>query len=272
MAKVSPPLKWAGGKRWLVPILRSQWESHADCRLVEPFTGGLAVALGLRPKAALLNDINVHLINFYKQLQAGLKSDLSPDDNDKDIFYARREQFNSLIQQNNHQTQESAKLFYYLNRTCFNGLCRFNSKGYFNVPFGRHKRINYKTTSEFKWYQNILAQWHFSHGDFEKLRLRDNDFVYADPPYDVQFTKYAKDDFRWEDQIRLAEWLTQHPGPVVLSNQATERILELYRDYDFEVTLLNAPRRISRTGDRTPAKEVVAIRNMKMIEYAPRLL
>lgn len=98
--------------------------------------------------------------------------------------------------------------------------------------------------------------------DFEALNLSDDDFVYADPPYDVEFTKYAKDDFRWEDQVRLAEWLAQHKGPVVLSNQATERIVELYRRLGFDLHFLKGPRMISCDGDRTPALEVLATRNI----------
>jgi len=74
--KVRPPLKWAGGKRWQLPHLRPYWEAESHRRLVEPFCGGLAVALGLAPKRALLNDINPHLINFYKQLKKGFVSSL----------------------------------------------------------------------------------------------------------------------------------------------------------------------------------------------------
>ena len=95
-------------------------------------------------------------------------------------------------------------------------------------------------------------------GDFEDLKLRNDDFVYADPPYDVEFTQYAKQAFTWEDQVRLAKWLAQHPGPVVASNQATDRIVELYSSLGFKLMTLDAPRRISCTGDRTPAREVLA--------------
>src|SRR6267154_252756 len=72
-----PPLKWAGGKRWQLPHLRSLWQLHSQRRLVEPFAGGLAVTLGLRPTSALLNDINPHVINFYRHLKAGFQIDLS---------------------------------------------------------------------------------------------------------------------------------------------------------------------------------------------------
>jgi DNA adenine methylase len=89
-----------------------------------------------------------------------------------------------------------------------------------------------------------------------------HDFIYADPPYDVVFTQYAKENFTWDDQIRLAEWLMRHPGPVVLSNQATERIVQLYESCGFTLTYMSAPRRISCTGDRSPAAEVLATRGL----------
>jgi DNA adenine methylase len=99
--------------------------------------------------------------------------------------------------------------------------------------------------------------------DFEQLELEPSDFVYADPPYDVQFTQYSKGGFGWDEQERAAEWLARHRGPVVLSNQATPRIEKLYRSLKFELRFLNAPRRISCTGDRTPAREVLALRNLR---------
>src|SRR5690606_35235330 len=101
------------------------WSLHTHRRLVEPFCGGLAVSLGLRPQRALLNDINPHLINFYRWLQNGLVVEL-PMANDRDMYYRYRARFNELIQSGNHASKEAAELFYYLNRTGFNGLCRFN--------------------------------------------------------------------------------------------------------------------------------------------------
>ncbi len=257
--RLRPPLKWAGGKRWLVPHLRKLWHGHEHRRLVEPMCGGLAVTLGLLPKRALLNDINPHAINFYRRLKRGLIITL-PMSNDADMYYRHRERFNDLIASGKSKSAEAAALFYYLNRTDYNGLCRFNSEGFFNVPFGRYKRINY--TTDFRAYRTLFARWEFRAGDFESLALKPGDFVYADPPYDVEFTKYAKEDFRWDDQVRLAEWLARHPGPVVLSNQATDRIISLYGELGFVVTVLNAPRLINCTGDRTPAQEVLATRNL----------
>jgi DNA adenine methylase len=252
-----PPLKWAGGKRWLVSHLKTIWDANAERRYVEPFCGGLAVALGLQPKHALLNDINSHLINFYRHVQNGLRIRVQMK-NDEVLYYRHRERFNRLIRNGKAQTAEAAQLFYYLNRTCFNGLCRFNKSGDFNVPFGTYEAINY--TEDFSSYVSVFSQWEFGNNDIEALELQDDDFVYADPPYDVEFTTYSAGGFSWDDQVRTAKRLAAHPGPVVISNQATPRIIELYRDYGFELSYLDAPRRISCTGDRTAAREVLAVK------------
>jgi DNA adenine methylase len=256
---LKPPLKWAGGKRWQVPYLRPLWEPHAGRRLVEPFCGGLAVTFGLAPARALLNDINPHVINFYRWLKRGLATTL-PMRNDEQLFYAHRERFNRLLADGHGDSAEAAALFYYLNRTGYNGLCRFNQGGAFNVPFGRYKRITY--THDFTPYRAVFAQWEFMVGDFAAVPLEPDDFVYADPPYDVEFTQYAKEGFGWDEQVRAAEWLAKHPGPVVLSNQATRRIVRLYRRLGFRLQFLTAPRMISCTGDRTPAREVLALKNI----------
>jgi DNA adenine methylase len=258
-AGIRPPLKWAGGKRWLVPHLRPVWAAHKKKRLVEPFCGGLAVALGLLPNQALLNDVNFHAINFYRQLKKGLRAGLDMSNNEA-AFYACRQRFNELIAAGMDNTKEAGELFYYLNRTGYNGLCRFNRQGEFNVPFGRYATINY--TRDFSAYKQIFASWTFKAGDFQKVPVEPDDFVYADPPYDVDFRQYAKDGFSWEDQERLAIWLAAHTGPVVLSNQATDRILRLYRKLGFKLTILQAPRLISCTGDRSKAEEVLATKGI----------
>lgn len=255
-----PPLKWAGGKRWQLPELLPLWRLHAHRRLVEPFCGGLAVATGLVPHKALLNDVNPHVINLYQWLKKGLSINFEME-NDERHYYHSRERFNELLATGKGTTAEAAGLFYYLNRTGYNGLCRFNSKGGFNVPFGSYKKINYRT--DFAEYAEAFRGWMFTCMDFEQLELEPSDFVYADPPYDVQFTQYSQGGFGWDEQERAAKWLAKHKGPVVLSNQATPRIVKLYRDLKFELKFLKAPRRISCTGDRTPAREVLALRNLR---------
>ncbi len=257
--RFGPLLKWAGGKRWLVPHLRQMYLPHRHRRLVEPFCGGLAVTLGLLPEKALLNDINPHLIGFYRQVKEGLRIQI-PMANDAALYYRHRERFNELIRQGLADTSEAAQLFYYLNRTGYNGLCRFNRRGEFNVPFGRYRQITYRR--DFLEYVPIFQKWDFTCMDFANVPLDPEDFVYADPPYDVPFRQYSEAGFSWEDQVRLAEWLVKHPGPVILSNQATERIIELYRGLGYKLYFLEGPRMISCTGNRQPAKEVLAVRNL----------
>lgn len=258
-AVLTPPLKWAGGKRWLAPRLQELYAGHRHRRLVEPFCGGLAVTLALRPGEALLNDINEHLINFYRWIAQGLVFDIEMR-NDERTYYRHRVRFNKLVAQGEGHTREAAALFYYLNRTGYNGLCRINRQGGFNVPFGRYKSIRY--AASFAMYEAPFRRWQFMCGDFVRLALRPDDFIYADPPYDAAFNSYAKAGFNWQDQMRLAEWLTRHPGPVVLSNHATPRIEALYRQHGFHLAFLDAPRRISANGNRAPVKEVLASRNI----------
>ena len=256
---LTPPLKWAGGKRWLVPLLREIWAPYTKRRLVEPFCGGLAVCLGVGPETTLLSDINPHPINFYRWLQKGLHIRI-PLRNERDLYHQHREEFNRLVTGRWLESRKAAEIFYFLNRTGYNGLCRFNKRGIFNVPFGTHRSTGYKR--DLTPYRDVLSRWRFGHGDFATLELEDRDFVYADPPYDVEFTQYSAGGFEWAEQERLAEFLANHPGPVVLSNQATKRITTLYRKLGFKLRHLEAPRSISRTGDRTPAREVLATRNL----------
>jgi DNA adenine methylase len=254
-----PPLKWAGGKRWLVPYLLPIWAPHSSRRYLEPFCGGLAAPLGLQPERAVLNDLNPHLINFYVQVQRGLEIRIEMR-NDEQLFYRHRQRFNDFVSAGKSQSSEAAQLFYYLNRTCYNGLCRFNRNGAFNTPFGRHKSINY--ANSFSQLQAMIRDWTFTGTDAALVKVEPEDFIYADPPYDVEFTTYSAGGFSWADQVRTAEWLAAHPGPVVLSNQATNRIVKLYRNLGFALRFLNGPRRISCNGDRTAAREVLATRNI----------
>jgi len=254
-----PPLKWAGGKRWLLNFLREIWKPYesSDYRLVEPFCGGLAITLGLIPKMAYLNDINPHLINFYSQIKSGLKPNIIMR-YDKTLYYEYRQEFNDLISQGKSDTEEAALLFYYLNHTGYNGLCRFNQKGLFNVPFGEYRNVTY--LKDFTNYQSLFRNWNFTCKDFEELNLEHDDFVYADPPYDVEFRQYSSQGFTWDEQVRLANWIRKLKNPVVISNQATDRIVQLYQSMGFKLNFLQAPRMISCTGNRNPVREVLAVK------------
>lgn len=258
-APLNPVLKWAGSKRWLIPTLATYFNDSV--RLVDPFGGAGTVPLGLRPTECLMSDVNPHLMNFHRWVQHGLEwtEDCGIEFvYDREVYYQNRSKFNALCEAREFWTKEGALLFYYLNRTGFNGLCRFNRSGLFNVPFGSYKTV--KLLKSFGQHQEAMKNWDLYCGDFENLPLRSDDFVYADPPYDVEFTQFAPRDFVWDDQIRLAKWLAKHTGLVVASNQYTTRIVELYRDLGFEVLTRQAPRSISCNGDRTPAMEIIAIK------------
>ncbi len=258
---IDSPLKWPGGKRWILNHLRSHYDGKR--RLVDPFSGGLSIPLGLKPDRCMFSDANVPLMNFWRWVQHGLEYDDNTGiefANDRAIYYENRTKFNQLCEAREYWSKEAALLFYYLNRTCFNGLCRFNRRGYFNVPFGTYKNIPYK--KDFLPYVEAMKGWQLYYGDFSCLPLERDDFIYADPPYDVEFTQYTPKDFSWDDQMRLARWLGSHPGPVVASNQATPRIIQLYQAYGFKIYSLEGPRRISCNGDRTPAQEIYATKNL----------
>ncbi len=205
----------------------------------------------------MLNDINVHAINFFQWLKKGLVITIHMENN-RALYYTHRMKFNEIIKDGATQSKEAAELFYYLNRTCYNGLCRFNLSGQFNVPFGKYKRPCY--IRDFTSYKTVFQHWKFSVGDFENIQLVPSDFLYADPPYDVEFTEYSTGGFSWDDQVRLAKWLIRHSGPVVLCNQATTRVCALYNDLGFELRFIDAPRLISCKGDRKRVKEVVALK------------
>lgn len=259
----SSPLKWPGAKKWLVPKLRELFAAHRHRhhRLVELFVGGMNVALGVRPEEALLCDKNPHLINFFERLKNPKPFSIEMR-NSEHLYYRYRDCFNEIVSMRFGaiSSETAAELFYYLNRTGFNGLCRFNADGRFNVPFGKYKSVNYR--SDFSEYSNILRAWTLWYGDFESVKLEVEDFVYADPPYDGTFTDYSKGGFSWADQLRLVTRLVSHPGPVVASNAATDRILTLYRDAGFGVEVVSAPRSIAANGDRAPAAEMLATRNI----------
>jgi DNA adenine methylase len=277
-----PYIKWVGGKREMIPRLRELWLPHKHRRLVDLTVGAAAIPLGLQPDRALLNDVNPHLINLHQWVKRGLSLEDFVIENTATGYSERRDRFNALITSGQADTREAAQLFFFLLRSCFNGLCRFNRDGLFNVGWGKYKTTPDSYRQDFSGYQAAFANWQFCCGDFADVPLGPEDFVFADPPYDSQgdadqldllgiefagrrgtgFTGYSADGFGWVDQVRLARLLAAHPAPVIAFNAATPRIVQLYLELGFEVEEYQARRSVSCNGDRTPAKEVLLYRNL----------
>jgi DNA adenine methylase len=198
-----PPIKCQGIKTKLVPFILSQiqWVEAAQSKWVEPFLGSGVVAFNLAPKRALLTDTNQHLIAFYQRIQTGdidrkIVADFLQDQGDQlltigaDYYYEVRDRFN----------QFAAPLdFLFLNRSCFNGVMRFNSKGGFNVPFCRKpQRFSQsyitKIANQVDWVAKQIAgkDWEFRVADWQETlaAAQPGDFVYLDPPYIGRHTDY----------------------------------------------------------------------------------
>ena len=257
---LTSPLFWVGSKRWQVPYIRALWHGHESRRYVEPFCGGLSMALGLEPNVALINDANPYLINFYRWLQHGWEyheSDHLP--NTPEMYYTIRDAFNARL---SHETLDDAKRFYALNRLGHKGLFRLNSEGKLNTAYGHRRGIAFDNvgTPNYTAYRHVIGTWAFTSGSYASIELRPDDFLYLDPPYDTEFTTYLAGGFTWNDQVAVAEWAAAHTGPVVLCNQATPRITQLYQDLGFDLSFATRVERM-RSSNMSSAREVIATRS-----------
>ncbi len=242
-AKPKPFVKWAGGKRQLLPIL-TKYIPPKFGTYIEPFVGGGALLFELCPAKAVISDINEELINAYlaiKDAPEKLIKELKKHVNTKEYFYAMRS-----VDPKTLTPVERASRFIYLNKTCFNGLYRENSKGQFNVPFGRYK--NPKICDE----ENIMAVSTFLNSiditilccDYKETCniAKPGDFIYLDPPYyplskTANFTKFHKKDFSTKDQIELAEVfkeLDRKGCYVMMTNSNSDFIKNLYQKYKIQ--------------------------------------
>lgn len=265
-SKTAPFLKWAGGKRKLVDIIINS-ASVSFKRYLEPFVGGGAVALALGCQWMLLNDSNVELMNTYQAVRDDLEA-LLPllDEHQKKhsqaYFYGTRAQNPGTL-----SPIERAARFIYLNKTCFNGLYRVNKHDQFNVPFGRYvnpilyNRENIFAASYALRYAELYAE---DYAIFLKQHTRPGDFIYLDPPYVPvgqfsDFKRYTKEQFREDDQRRLAELyneLLDLGAYPVLSNSYSEITLNLYAQHD--VQTVYASRNINHDGTgRNPIPEIL---------------
>ena len=234
------PLKWAGGKRWLICELRTVIPKKFDW-YIEPFAGGASVFFSLAPQKAVLADLNGELIATYRAIQVASDAvwralGIHASQHSTEYYYQVR-------QQQPTRAAEIAARFLYLNRTCWNGLFRVNLRGYFNVPRGTKDQVLLPTDSPSK-FASILQSAELYWSDFEMLvdGAGKGDLIYADPPYTVKhnlngFLKYNESIFSWADQERLAESLRaarSRGAFVIVSNADHDSVRQLY-EKDFQV-------------------------------------
>lgn len=215
---MKPIIKYRGGKSKEIPCLIQHIPQY-DGRYIEPFFGGGAMYFYLEPNNAIINDINVRLMNFYRVVQndyISLRDELArleaiytrnraefdrlkklhpedrvPDPNEP-LYYHLRDMYNGLAP----AEYSDAALYYYINKTAYSGMIRFNARGEYNVPYGRYKNFNTGIITEA--HHNLLARTEILNGDYLEVfnATRPNDFMFLDPPYDCIFSDYGNEEYR----------------------------------------------------------------------------
>lgn len=279
---VRPFLKWAGGKRQLLPeIVKYVPKMTSKHTYYEPFLGGGALLFELQRPKAVINDRNKELINCYKVIRDSLDElmeELSKDkySNSETSYYEMRDLDRSTKKYEILSEVEKAARIIYLNKTCYNGLFRVNSQGQFNVPFGRYKNPNFlddavlRAVNKYLNSNNITLLNH----DFEEAvkDAKRGDFVYFDPPYDpvsqtASFTGYDVNGFNRDQQKRLKKVfddLHKRECKVMLSNSCTDFILDLYKDYQDTIIKVKATRSINSNALKRGRVDEVLVLNYEI--------
>lgn len=269
--KLNPFVKWAGGKKQLIDRLSARMPDSYE-RYYEPFIGGGALLLHLMPTKAVINDTNEQLLNVYRQLkndeEAVIKAVRALDaiPCDKERYLETREEYNKKIQEHALDA-ECAALMIWINKHCFNGLYRVNSKGLFNVPYNNKKNGTSINEENLRGIGNYLRtnEVVIREGDFADAceDVKEGDFVYFDSPYvpvseTANFTDYTKDGFTLEDHKRLAELykqLSEKGVKAMLSNHNVPLVHQLYEGFNIEV--VSVKRAINSDASKREGKEVI---------------
>ena len=275
MIKGKPFVKWAGGKRQIIDKLNKYVPDDYNT-YYEPFVGGGALLFELSPKNAVINDSNKELMNVYKCLcdEDKFKKMCTilnhyEAEHSEQFFYEIRDKDKNKKTFDRLSDYTRAARTIYLNKACFNGLYRVNSKNEFNVPFGKKTKVNTYDGGNLITVSNYLTMNNIKilSVDFEEAvkEAKKGDFVYFDPPYDSDnniFTSYTEEGFGKDEQRRLAKVfkeLDQKGVYVMLSNHNTTLINELYKDYHIHV--IEAKRNINSNGKKRGKVEEVIITN-----------
>lgn len=241
MAK--PFLRWAGSKKKLIPELLKHWNMRSFEGYIEPFVGSAQLYFSIYTERAILSDINEELINTYNQIKLNpiaVHHLLNRLKINKEIYYELRKQEPKYLTQ-----LERATRFIYLNRFCFNGLYRTNLSGKFNVPYGGYKTGNLPSLHEFLKISSNLKNVKIVSGDFEavvKQNLKENDFVYLDPPYAVEnsrvFRQYNPQTFGYDDLNRLSELLVEinlMGNKFLVSYACCDEAIKIFKTWNYRV-------------------------------------
>ena len=267
---MKPFVKWAGGKTQLLNEIEKMLPENIN-RYYEPFVGGGAVLLNFAFNNATINDINQELIFTYEciknQKDELLKEldnlDLEHEKSPKEFYYHTRDLYNEMIM-NQQKNISLAAMFIYLNKHCFNGLYRVNSKGLFNVPFNNKKSGNSYKKEDIDQISEYLQNVDILCTDFENVcrNCEKGDFVFFDSPYDLlndtSFESYTKEGFTKEEHIKLANLykeLSKKGVYCMLTNHNTELIRELYKD--FHIKIVNVKRNINSDAKNRTGEEVI---------------
>ena len=264
--RARPFVKWAGGKRALIPRLLEIVPDRIS-RYHEPFVGGGALfyALERRIGRAYLSDANPELMMAYQAIRDDVEKVISllekhSAQHSKPYYMRMRKQtFESHI--------EMAARFIYLNRTCYNGLYRVNSKDEFNVPMGRYDNPLICDQDNLRSVSAALQKAQVRWGGYEKAELKANDLVYCDPPYDDTYNQYTSSRFDAKTQRALAkkaaEWADRGAN-VMISNSDTDLVRSLYRGRRWKFIEVKAPRNINCNGDGRKAVTELLITNINV--------
>lgn len=268
---VVPFVKWAGGKRQLLDkILERMPQSYNN--YFEPFIGGGAVLFKLQPERAVINDINTSLINTYRIIADNPKEfiakvnklDSGMGENGKTYYYSLREHYNEKLMKEEFDV-ELAALFVFINKHCFNGLYRVNSRGLFNVPYNNSTKVSIDAESVLA-VSEYLKKVSILQGDFEEAccDAKKDDFIFIDSPYaplnPTSFESYTKEGFDVESHERLAKLfdeLTKRGCYCMLTNHNTEFINKLYGNKGYRIDIVSVKRMINSDASKRTGEEVI---------------
>lgn len=269
---MKPFVKWVGGKRQLLPEIEMMLPASFNT-YYEPFVGGGALLFDTAPEKAVIGDVNATLIGTYKSIRDNKEALIQMLDTltashessqDKKAFYNQmRERYNNEVLKN-PESLEVCALFIYLNKTCFNGLYRVNSKGLFNVPFNNRGKLNLYDDSNLDDITEYLSHVVILNEDFEETckTAKKGDFVFFDSPYaplkPESFESYTKEGFSLNDHKRLARvfhGLTEKGVYCMLTNHNTEFINELYKEYNKKT--VQVKRMINSDASKRTGEEII---------------